>query len=127
MKLKVYNIVSILFALLFINGGLNKIFNYIPVPPDMPEALVNDNKAFMEIVWLMPLVAVVELIGGILIIIPKFRALGALVIFPIMIGIVLLHATVALSGLPLAIGLLLVLGWMIWENRAKYLNLLKND
>jgi uncharacterized membrane protein YphA (DoxX/SURF4 family) len=127
MKLKVYHIVSILFALLFINAGLNKFFNYLPVPPDMPEALVNDNKAFMEIVWLMPLVAVVEVVGGILIIMPKYRAIGALVVLPIMIGIVLLHATVAVSGLPLAIGLLLVLSWMIWENRQKYFNLIKHD
>ena len=32
-----------------INGGLNKIFQYIPVPEDLPEALLRDNAAFAEI------------------------------------------------------------------------------
>lgn len=124
MKNKVLTIATILLALLFINGGLNKFFNYIPIPPDMPEALVKDNAAFAEISWLMPLIAVVELIGGVLLIMPKFRALGAIIIFPIMVGILLLHATVALSGLPLAIILTAILGWIMWENRAKYLQIL---
>lgn len=124
MKNKILNILSILCALLFLNGGLNKLFNYIPVPTDLPAALVADNAAFMEIAWLMPLVAVAEIIGGLLLIFRKTRAVGALVLFPIMIGIILIHATVAQSGLPLAIGLSLILGWIIAENKGKYLSLL---
>jgi putative oxidoreductase len=124
MKNKVLNIATILLALLFINGGLNKFFNYIPVPPDMPAELVKDNLAFAEISWLMPLIAVVELVGGILLLVPKFRALGAIVVFPIMVGILFVHATVALSGLPLAIILSAILVWLIWENRGKYLHIL---
>lgn len=124
MKTKMLNILSILSALLFLNGGLNKLFNYIPVPPDLPPALVADNAAFMEIEWLMPLVAIVEIIGGLLLIFRKTRAIGALVIFPIMCGIVLIHATVVPSGLPLAIGLSLILGWIMIDNKNKYLSLL---
>ncbi len=124
MKSKILNILSVLSALLFLNAGFNKIFNYIPVPTDLPSALVADNAAFMEIEWLMPLVAVVEIIGGLLLIFRKTRALGALIIFPIMFGIVLIHATVAPSGLPLAIGLSLILGWIMIDNKNKYLSLL---
>lgn len=124
MRNKILNVLSILTALLFLNAGFNKIFNYIPVPTDMPPALVADNAAFMEIAWLIPLVAIVEIIGGLLLIFRKTRAIGALMIFPIMIGIVLIHATVAPSGLPLAIGLSLILGWIIVENKDKYLSLL---
>lgn len=124
MKNKILNVLSILTALMFLNGGLNKIFNYIPVPTDLPPALVSDNAAFMEISWLMPLVAIVEIIGGVLLVFRKTRALGALIIFPIMCGIVLIHATVAPSGLPLAIGLSLILGWIMIENKSKYLSLL---
>lgn len=125
MKQKIFTVATVLFALMFINGGLNKFFNYIPVPPDLPAELVKVNNALMEIVWLMPLIAVVELIGGILLLVPKFRALGAIIIFPIMLGIVIIHATVALSGLPLAIILAGILLWIMWENRAKYLQLIK--
>jgi len=125
MKRKIFKVATVLFALMFINGGLNKFFNYIPVPPDMPAELVKVNAALMEVVWLMPLIAVVELIGGILLFIPKYRALGAIMIFPIMVGIVFIHATVAVSGLPLAIALSLILVWIMWEDRAKYLQLIK--
>lgn len=125
MKRKIFTVLTVLFALMFINGGLNKFFNYIPVPPDLPVEMIKVNTALMEIVWLMPLIAVVELVGGVLLLIPKLRALGAIVIFPIMVGIVHIHATVALSGLPLAIILSLVLLWIMWEDRAKYLQLIK--
>ncbi|WP_439506048.1 DoxX family membrane protein [Sediminibacterium sp.] len=125
MKRKIFTVATVLFALMFINGGLNKFFNYIPVPPDLPAEMVKVNTALMEIVWLMPLIAVAELVGGVLLLIPKLRALGAIVIFPIMVGIVHIHATVALSGLPLAIALSVILLWIMWEDKAKYLQLIK--
>ncbi|OFZ02253.1 MAG: DoxX family protein, partial [Bacteroidetes bacterium RIFCSPLOWO2_12_FULL_31_6] len=85
---------------MFINAGLNKFLNYIPVPDDMPEAMVKLTTALMSISWLMPLIATVEIVGGILFIIPKFRALGAIIIFPIVVGIVLTHTINEPSGLP---------------------------
>jgi putative oxidoreductase len=125
MKKKILFVVCLLVGLLFINGGLNKFFNYMPVPKDMPEDMVKLMTAFMTITWLMPLVATAELIGGILFIIPKFRALGAIIIFPIMIGIVLLHSINAPSGLPIELVLFAVNLWVIYENRAKYLPMIE--
>lgn len=81
MKNKILFVLCLLVGLLFINGGLNKFFNYIPAPKDMPEDMVKLMTAFMTITWLMPLVATAELVGGILFIIPKFRALGASIRF----------------------------------------------
>jgi hypothetical protein len=57
----------------------------------MPENLMKLMTAFMEIGWLMPLIAVAEIAGGILFITNKYRALGAIIIFPVMIGILLTH------------------------------------
>ncbi len=125
MKQKIYNIVSILFGLLLINGGLDKFFHYMPIPPDMPEAMTKDFTALMEISWLMPLIGFGELLGGILILFSKTRALGALVIFPIMVGVLLTHIFVAPSGLIIAIVIWAILLWIIYENWAKYLQLLK--
>src|SRR5690554_7297165 len=82
MKQKILTVLSVLFGLLLLNGGLNKFFNYMPVPEDMAEEMVKDFGAIMEISWLMPLIAIAEIIGGLLIIFPKTRALGAVVIFP---------------------------------------------
>ncbi|ABG58387.1 DoxX family protein [Cytophaga hutchinsonii] len=124
-KKKILFGVSLLFGLLFINGGLNKFFHYMPVPEDMPENMVKVMTAFMTITWLMPLIAVVEIVGGILVITNKYRALGAIVIFPVMIGILLTHIVNAPSGLPMALVLLAVNLWMIYENREKYMPLVK--
>jgi putative oxidoreductase len=127
MKNKILMGVSILFGLLFINGGLNKFFNYMPVPEDMPENMVRLMTAIMTISWLMPLIATVELIGGILFIIPKFRALGAIVILPVMVGIMLIHIIDAPSGLPVALVLLAINLWVIYENRAKYAPMIESN
>lgn len=125
MKNKILFVVCLLFGLMFINGGLNKLFNYIPVPEDMPRAMVKLTEALMSISWLMPLVAAIEIVGGILFIIPKFRALGAVVIFPIMVGIMLIHTINEPSGFPMALVLLLINLWVIFENREKYLPMIK--
>jgi len=120
MRKKILLVVSILFALVFINSGLNKFFNYMPVPDDLPPKMMEVFGAFMTIGWLMPLIAIVEIVGGILVAIPKTRALGAIMLLPIMIGILLTHALQAPSGLPMAIVLAIILLWIIIEERRKY-------
>lgn len=118
-------IVNLLLGLMFINAGLNKLFNYIPVPKDLPERLTMMNTAMEEIGWLLPLTAVAEIIGGILFISRRFRALGAVILFPVMMGILIIHITVAPSGLPLVFGLFAILVWAMIENREKYLQLIQ--
>src|ERR1700710_1201082 len=102
-KSKVLFVVALLMGLFFINAGLNKFFNYMPMPKDIPEKMLKAFGAFMEIGWLMPLVGLAEIIGGLLIIIPRTRALGALIIFPVMVGIVLTNIVQDKSGLPIAV------------------------
>lgn len=125
MKKRILFVVSLLFGLMFINAGLNKFFNYMPMPKDMPESMMKLMRAFMEISWLMPLIAIAEILGGILFITSKYRALGAIIIFPIMIGILLTNIINAPSGLPIAIVLLAINLWVILENRAKYMPMIK--
>lgn len=125
MKKKSLNLLSILFGLLLINGGLNKFLNYMPVPDNLPEALMKDNIGIMEIEWLMPLIGFAEVLGGILILFSKTRALGAIIVFPVMVGVLLTHIFVAPSGLPIALVIWSILAWIIIENRKKYLNLIQ--
>jgi len=127
MKKKILFVIYLLTGLMFINGGLNKLFNYIPVPNDLPENLVKMNEALMSINWLMPLIAIVELIGGIAFIIPRFRALGTLILFPIMIGIILTHIFYVPSGFPMAIILFAIQIWAMIENKNKLLPLISKN
>lgn len=120
MKKKFLFVLSLLFGIIFINAGLNKFLNYLPPPEDMPDPLVNDFQAMMEVEWLMPLIASAEIIGGLLVIFSKTRALGALIILPVMVGILAVNFLVDTSGLVIALPLAAILGWLFYENRHKY-------
>ena len=125
MKGKILFVLYLLFALMFINAGLNKIFNYMPMPANLPAGLIKTMTAMVEIGWLMPLIAVVEVVGGVLFIIPKYRPLGAIIIFPVMIGIILTNVFNAPSALPLAIVLLVINLFVIYDNKEKYLPMIR--
>ena len=126
-KSKILFVLALLFGLMFINVGLNKFFNYMPTPENLPEKMVKAMATFTEIGWLMPLIGLTEILGGVLIMVPKTRALGALIIFPVMVGIFLTNIVQDTSGLPIAIILGAILIWIIFDNREKYLLLLNNS
>lgn len=125
MKAKILFVLCVLTGLIFINAGLDKFFHYMPVPKDMPEKMVKAGMAFMEIGWLLPLVASAEITGGLLLIFPRTRALGAVVIFPVLMGILLSTISLAPSGLPFVFALMAIVGWVFVENREKYLALIR--
>lgn len=110
---------------MFINAGLDKFFHYMPMPKDMPEKMVKTGMAFMEIGWLMPLVGAMEILGGLLLILPRTRALGAIVIVPVLTGILLANISMAPSGLPIVFALIAIILWVIIDNREKYLPMVR--
>ncbi|MEQ6166026.1 DoxX family membrane protein [Ekhidna sp. MALMAid0563] len=124
MKNKILFVLCLLSGLMFINAGLNKFFNYIPVPDDLPEEAMNMFMAMTEITWLMPLLATFEIVGGILFIIPRLRAFGALILTPIMFGILAHHFTLGF-GLAIPLVMAAILIGAIIDNIEKYLALIK--
>src|SRR5882762_9714017 len=101
MKSKILFVLCLLTGLMFINAGLDKLFHYMPVPKDLPEKMIKVMAAFIEIGWLMPLVGVAEVLGGLLLIFPRTRPLGALILVPLLTGILLANISMAPSGLPI--------------------------
>lgn len=120
MKKKILFVVSLLFGLMMINSGMNKFLQYMPMP-EMPEAAGQLMYAFAQSAWLFPLIALIEIAGGILLITNKFRALGAIMMLPIIIGIVLFHLVQAPEGSAMGIILLAINTWVIIENKDRYL------
>lgn len=123
-KNKVLFVLTLLFGLMFINVGLDKFFHYMPAPQGMSEKMIAASGALMKLGWLMPLVGIAEIVGGVLFIIPKTRALGALIIFPVMVGIILISIFQNTSALPIVLVLSAILAWVMYENRIKYLGLI---
>ena len=112
-------ILCLLFGLMFINAGMDKFFHYMPMP-ELTESMKKSFAAFEELSWIMPLVGAVEIIGGALFIFPKTRALGAFLILPIMVGIVLHNFTKAPEGIVIALVFAAVNLWILIDNRKKY-------
>lgn len=125
MKNKITFVLSLLFGLMFINAGLNKFFYYMPMPENLPEKMQKAMAAFTEIGWIMPLVGAVEVLGGVFIIIPRFRALGAIIILPVMVGILLTNIVQDSSGLPLVLILSAILIFIMYQNKEKYVALFR--
>ncbi len=126
MKNKILTGLCILFALMMVNSGLNKFFNYMPMP-EMSQEIMQIMGAFMTIKWIFPLVAIVEIIGGVLIAIPKTRALGALIILPVMVGIVIHHLVHDISGIGIGLILFGINIWAIVANWNKYAPIIKGE
>lgn len=119
-------IICLLFGLMFINAGLDKFFHYNPMP-ELSEEQIKVYAAFGTIGWLMPLVGVVEVIGGLLCIFSRTRALGAIVILPVMVGIVLhnVYRDPSSVGIAISAVLMLINIWIIIDNKEKYNVLVK--
>ncbi len=125
MKNKILFALCLLAGLMFINAGLDKFLHYMPIPKEMPEKIVRTGKAFMEIGWLMPLVGATEIIGGLLLISARTRALGAIVLLPVLVGILLANISMSPSGLPIVFALIAIIIWTIVDNREKYLPMIR--
>ncbi|MCB9308782.1 MAG: DoxX family protein [Lewinellaceae bacterium] len=116
-------IIFSLMGLMMLNSGLNKFFQYLPMPEMTPEqAKLFD--AFNTITWLMPLVGFAEVLGGILVLIPRTRALGALVLFPVIIGIIVHHLVMDPSTILIGGIILLVDVWILYTERHKLMPLI---
>ncbi len=124
MKINFYNLISIIFGLFMLKAGLNKFFEFMPFKGELAPEFIAQMQAMERICWLLPLVGLAEIIGGILIPFPKTRAIGALVILPIIVGIDCLNFSAQPSAIIESVIFTSVLFYILWKNRKKYLELL---
>lgn len=118
--------VCLLFGLMFVFAGMTK-FVHMGNDPKMSHEMQKVMEAFMTIRWLMPLVGTIEIIGGVLFAVPRTRALGAIVILPVLMGIILHNIVFMPSALLIGGILLLIEIWIIVDNKHKYKVLLSKE
>ena len=126
MKRKILFGLCLLTGLIFINAGLDKFLHYIPVPTDLPQEVVKAGMALSASGWLLPLVGTIEILGGLLLIFARTRALGAVVLVPVLTGVLLANLNMAPSGLLIVFVLYAIIGWVLVENREKYVPMIHN-
>jgi uncharacterized membrane protein YphA (DoxX/SURF4 family) len=103
MKAKIPLIARVLLGLVFLFGGIVGLLNLVPPPPDLPERLQTFNSGLMASGYFFPLLKGTETICGLLLITGFFVPLALVVLAPIVINIILVHAFLAPDGLPLAV------------------------
>ena len=120
MKGKVLLGLSIIFGLFMLNSGINKFTNHMPMP-EMSDSALATIIAFGKSGWLMVLVGLAEILGGLLLLLPKSRSLGAIVLFPVILGIFVFHAVQEPSGMVIGVVLLLINLFLIYSYKDKYM------
>ena len=89
----VSHIAAALLGLAFITFGANFFLNFIPMPAD-PSPADAPHKLFMAAMFptgYLAFVKVLEILGGVLVAVPKTRNLGLLVLGPIIVNIIAFH------------------------------------
>jgi putative oxidoreductase len=116
-------VVGILLGLVFIMSAVTVLFSLAPIPP-MPEGSPQAHfmAAFMPTGY-MTFIKVLELVGGILVAIPRTRNFGLLVLGPIIINIIAFHAFVAREGLAGTLIVALPAAYLLWVGRKAFAGL----
>ena len=117
------NIVGALLGLLFIAAGVTVLFNLGPTPPPPPPGSPMEGFfAAFGTTGYLTFVKVLEVIGGILVAIPRTRRAGLLVLGPIIINILAFHAFVAKEGVfaPTIVVICLLTLFLVWVERAAF-------
>lgn len=120
---KVYKISRYLLAIIYIVFGLNGFFQFIPVPA-MPEKAQQFMGALIASGYMLFWWKAFEVIGGVLLLINKFKLFASLILLPISANIFMFH--LFLDPKTIVIGII-VLGTnllLIYENKA-FISLLK--
>tara|TARA_R110002096_G_scaffold342040_2_gene534956 strand:+ start:228 stop:665 length:438 start_codon:yes stop_codon:yes gene_type:complete len=77
-------------AIVMVIFGLNKFFGFIPVEPPI-DPIAQSFMGAMFTSYLFIVVALVEIVGGILLTIPKTKLFGWLILLPVIFNIVAFH------------------------------------
>ena len=94
-------IARILLGAVFVFFGANGILHFLPnqAPP-------GDGGLFMSLLathrWI-PVIALLQVVGGLLLLVGRFVPLGLTLLGPIVVNIVLFHLLFAVPGLPIAL------------------------
>ena len=117
-------VVRTLMGLLFLFASITYFFELI-TPPPPTGAMKTFSDGLDASVYLMPTVKVVELLCGTAFVVGRFVPLATVLIAPIIVNIVLVHAFMAPEGLPVAVFVAFANAFVAYQHRESYKPLLK--
>jgi uncharacterized membrane protein YphA (DoxX/SURF4 family) len=123
------NIAGVLLGLMFILASTMVLFHYGPQPEPPPAG--SPPGLFMAALaptGYLTFIKIVELIGGILVMIPKLRNIGLLFLGPIIVNILAFHIFLlkgAGLGDPMLIGICVLALYLLWADRKAFAGLVR--
>jgi putative oxidoreductase len=88
-------------GVIFLVFGLNGFLNFIPLPP--PEGIAAQFMGALYVSHYLWIIFAFQVIAGILLLVNRYVALAVAVLAPVIVNILVFHALMAPSGLPLAL------------------------
>lgn len=121
---KINLIARIILGLMMTIFGLNGFFHFIPMPPPKPE-VGQYLGALAATGYFFPLLKGTEVLIGLALLSGRFVPLSLVVLAPITINIVALHAFLDPAGLPMGIVVVILQGILVKATWPAYEGLLK--
>lgn len=118
-------IAGILLGLLFIMSASVVLFKLAQIPESPEGSPVAAFMAAFGPTGYMTFVKVLELLGGIVVAIPRTRNVGLLILGPIIVNILAFHIFVAKDGIlnPMLLGISALALFLLWSERKSWLAL----
>jgi len=122
--MKIAGLISqLLLGFVFVVFGSNAFLHFIPMPPPTGQAAEFLGAMFASGYFYV--VAVLQIVGGLLLLSGRFASLGLITVGPIIVNILLFHIFLAPSGLPLAIVVSILALIALAYHRQAFLGLLR--
>lgn len=117
-------IARILLGLVFVVFGSNIFLHFLPMPP-LPATLAGDfSKALLQSHYIY-VVGLLQVTGGVLLLIGRYVPLGLTLLGPVIVNILLFHIFLDPAGLPLAIVVGILALFLLWRNGTHFAGLVK--
>ena len=117
-------IIRILLGLILVTFGLNKFLLFMPMPP-MPEAAGEFMGALVKSGYLMIIVAVVEILAGVMLLVNKFQSLALVIVFPVLLNAFLFHLFLDMAGIGGAVVAMAMTIFLMYGNKESYKEIFK--
>jgi Na+-driven multidrug efflux pump len=119
-------IAGILLGLLFLAASVPVLLHMkMPEPTELPDLAIKFMDVFATSGWMMA-VKVCECLGGLLVLVPRTRNLGLLILVPIILNIILVNLLIMGSG-PGILGLLVLPAILVIYERKAWLGLVAKN
>ena len=117
-------IARVLLGLILLVFGLNNFLQFLPMP-EMSAGAGEFMGALAKAGYFFPIIAIVEIIIGVLLLINKYTALALVVLFPILLNAFLFHLFLDIGGIGIAALANILNIFLFITNKEKYKEILQ--